>query len=357
MPLHTFDHSMHHPIIQVAQHITSPLTASLSIFLIHKTWQWKVLPSLLRAHYLIPPKFTFQRHGLGGLIGLGGLSTALTWGSTALSLPARKDTLLSKLDTPSLFSPLDTHDAREHVYTAPSVVLAGDFLSAVRDRTGMTWGATICTVTLGLRCLLAPIQVGLLANALRLKMIWPEVQALGAQVRGAGGDTAAALSPSSKLLALLRAHKCSPLRQCFTFPLFLPATILSVFGAMHNLVLTEASMAVEGFLWFPDLVQTDPTRLLPILSALTWLLNVELGAGRSYEAWPEARIAARLGAVACIPLAETLPCGVLLFWVTSNVFALGRGALLRQDKVRKLLNIPLQKEIDALLHLPKPRPM
>lgn len=330
---------MHHPIIQVAQHITSPLTASLSIFLVHKTWQWKVLPSLLRAHYLLPPKLTFQRHGLGGLIGLGGVSTALSWGSNALSLPTR-----ARVEA-------------EHVYTAPSVVLAGDFLSAVRDRTGMTWGATICTVTLGLRCFLAPIQVGLLANALRLKMIWPEVQALSAQVRGAGGDTAAALSSSSKLLTLLRTHKCSPLRQCFTFPLFLPATILSVFGAMHNLVLTEASMAVEGFLWFPDLVQTDPTRLLPILSALTWLLNVELGAGKSYEAWPEARIAARLGAVACIPLAETLPCGVLLFWVTSNVFALGRGALLRHERVRKLLNIPLQKDIDALLHLPKPRPM
>jgi len=166
-----------------------------------------------------------------------------------------------------------------------------------------------------------------------------------------------AASSSTKLLALLRAHQCSPLRQCFSFPLVLPATILSVFGAMHNLVLTEASMAVEGLLWFPDLVATDPTRLLPILSALTWLLNVEMGAGRSYAAWPEARVAARLGAVACIPLAETVPSGVLLFWVTSNVFALARGALLRQDRVRKLLKIPLQSEIEALSHLPKHRAM
>jgi len=156
---------MHHPVIQVAQHITSPLTASLSIFIIHKTWQFEVVPSLLRAQMLL--KISLQRQGLalGGLF-LGGIS-ALTWGSEILSLPSRKRTLLSKLGN---------QEVRKHVHTAPSVVLVGDFLSSVRERSGWTWGGTICAVTLGLRCLLAPIQISLLANSLRLKMIWPEVQ-------------------------------------------------------------------------------------------------------------------------------------------------------------------------------------
>jgi hypothetical protein len=36
-------------------------------------------------------------------------------------------------------------------------------------------------------------------------------------------------------------------------------------------------MAVEGALFFPDLVQADPTNLLPIASAFSWLMNVESG--------------------------------------------------------------------------------
>ena len=101
----------------------------------------------------------------------------------------------------------------------------------------------------------------------------------------------------------------------------------------------------------------DATRVLPILSALTWLGNVEMGAGLHYEAYPTARLAARLGAVAFIPLAETLPAGILLFWVTSNVFSLGRGVVLRSDAVRRALNIPLQAQILALKHIPQPRPL
>jgi membrane protein insertase Oxa1/YidC/SpoIIIJ len=124
-----------------------------------------------------------------------------------------------------------------------------------------------------------------------------------------------------------------------------------------NLTLTEPSFATGGALWFTDLVAPDPTRLLPILSAGTWLANVEMGAGLHYEAWPMTRLAARLGAVAFIPLAETVPAGVLVFWLTSNLFALARGGVLRLNAVRRALAIPLQSEILALTHLPKGRPL
>jgi membrane protein insertase Oxa1/YidC/SpoIIIJ len=53
-------------------------------------------------------------------------------------------------------------------------------------------------------------------------------------------------------------------------------------------------------------------------------------------------------------LSATMPSGVLIFWTTSNIFAITRGYITRFDSARKLLNIPLQTEIAKLQHLPAP---
>ncbi len=43
------------------------------------------------------------------------------------------------------------------------------------------------------------------------------------------------------------------------------------------------SLVEGGALWFPDLTAADPLYLLPVLSSLTFLLTVELGAGDGME--------------------------------------------------------------------------
>lgn len=132
-------------------------------------------------------------------------------------------------------------------------------------------------------------------------------------------------------------------------------TILSIFGAVHNISMAEPSMAVEGALWFPDLIAVDSTYLLPILSGLTWLWNVELGAGVYYHHhWYAPKLAARVMSVAFIPLTATLPSGVFVFWLTSNLFAIARTYIMRLNAARNLLLVPLAKDVAKLKHLPKP---
>ena len=230
---HAFSEQIHHPLIQVVSHVTSPLTASLSIFLLHKSWQFSLMAPTARALALVRA----PRAAAWAAVGAAGAG-ALLWGALA-SLPPRSvaepdgaaAALRSKLEASRLFSPEDAPSVARHLATWRSAALAGDLLAAVHDRAGLSWWATIVGVTLGARVLLAPLQVGLLANSLRLKCILPEAQRLSAALRAA--PAAAAAEPARQLLALLDAAQCSPFRQCLTFPLFLPAAILSVFGAMR----------------------------------------------------------------------------------------------------------------------------
>ena len=89
----------------------------------------------------------------------------------------------------------------------------------------------------------------------------------------------APLAATRSLRAALHRVGASPLQGAVIFPLILPPIILSFFAAVHDLCLAEPAMAREGALWFTDLVTPDTSSLLPIASNLTWLAQVEVGAG------------------------------------------------------------------------------
>ena len=50
-------------------------------------------------------------------------------------------------------------------------------------------------------------------------------------------------------------------------------------------------------------------------------------------------------AVAFIPVTGGVPSGVLVFWVTSNLWEMARIQILNRDSVRRALNIPIRSEV------------
>jgi membrane protein insertase Oxa1/YidC/SpoIIIJ len=223
----------------------------------------------------------------------------------------------------------------------------------LHDTAGLPWWGTIVGATLALRIGLTPLNVVLLRNTLRMKLAAPRIRALEAQMADAALPEPQRLQAADECHALLRERQCSPWKGVIAFPLLLPPAILSIFGAVMNVSMTAPAMAVEGLAWFPDLLLPDATNLLPVISAASWLLNVESGAGVYYHTSARARFLVRTAATMGWALSAPMPSGVLLFWVTSNLYAVLRGYVTRSDRIRKWLKIPLASEIAALAHLPK----
>ena len=347
---HVFHPLLHHPIVAISQHVTSPLTASLLIFAVQKSWQAPAAVASIRAARALwaagdrlaafPLRATART-----LFGASATAAALAWASRTPPPAAAVSRAPPALA--ALYGERDAPAAAAALIGAHAVAQAEALLRGAQRATGAPWWATIVTVTLALRAVIAPMNLALLRNSLRLKAVLPEVQRLGAALRGGGGADAA-----RELRALFARAGCSPWAQCLAFPLLLPPLVLSVFGALHNLTIAEPALTTGGALWFPDLTLADETQLLPIASGLSWLANVEMGAGLHYAAYPATRLAARCVALATIPLAATLPSGVLIFWITSNLFAVARGAAARTDVLRRALAMPLHREVAALAHLP-----
>jgi membrane protein insertase Oxa1/YidC/SpoIIIJ len=57
------------------------------------------------------------------------------------------------------------------------------------------------------------------------------------------------------------------------------------------------------------------------------------------------RLWTRLAAIAFIPVTGGVPSGVLLFWITSNLWEMARINVLNHDSVRRKLGIPTRDEI------------
>jgi len=350
---HEFQHVLHHPIVHTAQHIASPLSGALVIFFVHKRWQ---LPSQMAS---IRAQFTLARHGEFNVKRIAQCS--------AMGLGTFAGLYAAKHNAPPYLEVTESH--REtmsriyHLSTVPAIdeALAKWWTSAYINQamgnfhswSGLPWWGTILAATLTLRVILVPYQIALLRNSTRMKFILPEIDSLYKVLKSSHLSAEAKLDAARKVQMLFAANKCSPWQQCVFFPMVLPTMVLSLFTAVHNLCMTEPDMAQEGTLWFPDLIARDDSYLLPILSGLTWLWQTEMGAGIHFRTYPAIRTTVRCIAAATIPLAATLPSGVFVFWITSNLFAIARGYVLRHDFARRRLGIPLMKDVMALPHLPK----
>ncbi|KAF2673871.1 hypothetical protein BT63DRAFT_168789 [Microthyrium microscopicum] len=112
----------------------------------------------------------------------------------------------------------------------------------------------------------------------------------------------------------------------------------------------EASMATEGILWFPDLLQPDPTHLLSLILATVSFLPGSFGQQSSSALTQIGRSLS----LALAPLTMQFPAGLLLCWIgsaTVNGAVLGATALRRSIASRQQndLTKPLQKSANVSL--------
>ena len=70
-----------------------------------------------------------------------------------------------------------------------------------------------------------------------------------------------------------------------------------------------------------------------------------MGAGQMYFSNGKLKLWTRLSSIAFIPVTGGVPCGVLVFWITSNLWEMARIHVLNQDGVRKALGIPLVSDM------------
>merc|ERR1719305_2173755 len=99
---------------------------------------------------------------------------------------------------------------------------------------------------------------------------------------------------------------------------------MTFFFALRRMAEEFPSLETGGAAWFTDLTIADTTYGLPILSATTFLITIELGGeAGEHQAEQQAKMknVMRALAVCMVPLTMSFPTAVFCYWVSSNTFS------------------------------------
>ncbi|CAN6285958.1 unnamed protein product [Urochloa humidicola] len=223
----------------------------------------------------------------------------------------------------------------------PPVAALQHLLDAVHSFTGLNWWATIAVTTVLIRLLTVPMLINQMKSTIKLNDLKPKIEAISEEMRNSTDPRSTEIA-KQKLGELFLKHGVTPLTPLKG--LFIQGPIfMSFFFAISNMVEKVASLKGGGAYWFTDLTTPDDFFILPVLTSLTFLVTVELNMQDGMEGNPMAKTMktySRFFGLMMVPFTIGFPKAIFFYWITSNLFSLVYGVVLRNPAVRHRLGLP-----------------
>jgi YidC/Oxa1 family membrane protein insertase len=212
----------------------------------------------------------------------------------------------------------------------------------LQDATGVEYGWAIVGVTVFMRLALFPVMVSTQQTTSRMAHVQPELQAIKQRYEALGTPSRQdQLQFSKQMKALFAKYKVKPFR-AFAAPLIqLPLFMGMFFGLKKMPTLFPEELATGGMFWFPDLTVPDPLYILPIASAGTFLLLIEMGKDQMMAqnaAQGQLMVNVfRVLSIGMLPVCVSFEASMLCYWTANNMLTIAQTGILKQDSVRKYL--------------------
>ncbi|KAG2550670.1 mitochondrial inner membrane protein OXA1-like [Panicum virgatum] len=223
----------------------------------------------------------------------------------------------------------------------PPVAALQYLLDAVQSFTGLNWWATIALTTLLIRLLTVPLLINQMKSTMKLNDLRPEIEAINEEMRNSTDPRSMEVG-KQKLGELFIRHGVTPFTPLKG--LFIQGPIfMSFFFAISNMVEKVPSLKGGGAYWFTDLTTPDDLLILPVLTSLSFLATVELNMQDGMEGNPMAKSMkkfSRFFGVMFVPFTIGFPKAIFFYWVTSNLFSLVYGVVIRKPAIRVWLDLP-----------------
>ncbi|XP_073131739.1 mitochondrial inner membrane protein OXA1-like [Henckelia pumila] len=213
----------------------------------------------------------------------------------------------------------------------------------VHMQTGFNWWASIALTTILIRGLQLPLMINHLISTSRLTLLRPRLEEIKEEMQNRDMSPDAVADGRARMNELFKEYGVTPFTPLkgllISGPIF-----CSFFFAVRKLAENVPSFKEGGALWFTDLSTPDSLFILPVLTALTFWITVECNAQEGLEGNPVANTiknVSRVFAVLTIPLTASFPKAIFCYWITSNLFSLAYGLVIKKPEVKRLLGVPI----------------
>jgi len=203
-------------------------------------------------------------------------------------------------------------------------------LEEIHTTTGLPWAWAIITLTVIVRLAMVPLTVKQQQSMRRMQAIQPEIKKLQDKYRG---DRQVL---NQKMMEFYKENNVNPFASCLPLVVQFPIFI----GLYYTLRQTSGFIKPGDDVSFlgsfvPDI--TAPLRSLPTVSLVVLMLiyiGSQVGSTLLMPSSVDPRqkylFAALPVLFAGVILSQHFPAGLLLYWITSNLWTVGQAAIIRQ---------------------------
>lgn len=213
------------------------------------------------------------------------------------------------------------------IETALMSVLAGIY-GAVGS-----YGVAIIILTVFVRIILLPFTIKQTRSMKVMQELQPEIK----KIQEKHKDDKEKLN--QELMKFYTENKFNPMGGCLPILVQIP-----IFIALYQMLLHNKALHGTSFLWLPNLSQNDPYYILAALTALTTYLSQKM-----VTADPQSQRFMMPMTLLMGFIAINLPSGVLLYWVTTNIWTIAQQYIMFRGK-------QVVKEASETSGLSEPKP-
>lgn len=179
-----------------------------------------------------------------------------------------------------------------------------------------SYGVAIILLTLAIRGAMYPLTVKQVRSMAVMKELQPQMKQLQERYKDNPQEY------QKRMMELYREKKVNPLGGCLPLLVQLPF-LWALFGILREF---PEDFPVSPIFLGMDLSIPDPYYILPILSGVTTYIQMNMTMTD-----PSQRAMMMIMPVVIAWISITFPAGLVLYWVTSNVFSIGQQYLIMRD--------------------------
>jgi YidC/Oxa1 family membrane protein insertase len=221
------------------------------------------------------------------------------------------------------------------------VNIADEVLVFFHDNVGLSWGGAIIALTVAMRTLLIPLTYKQLKGMRALQALQPQMKELQAKYKNDKQRL------QQEMMRFYKENKVNPFASCVPLIAQLPVFITLFYVLQHDLRFDICGQAVkacsevppgnwgEGFLFIKDL--TDKATGGELIALLILYVGTQLISGMvmSVTADKSQRTMIFLLPLVFVPFIINFPAGLILYWITTNIWTIGQ-----QLVIRKVIPVP-----------------
>ena len=224
-------------------------------------------------------------------------------------------------------------------------------LTHLHDTVGLTWAWSIVGLVVIVRMLLVPLTVRQIHSMQNLQAHAPEMKAIQQKYKHDKQKM------NAEMMAFYKENQINPAASCLPmlaqFPVFIG--LFFVLKDFEKEIINSASVPASQLEWLHLVNITEDTKvgwgpLLIVLYAVSQLTSSYL---MSQNMQPAQRVMLLVLPIAFIPFVLNFPAGLMIYWLTTNLWTTGQGLITRrltpkpQPPPKKSSRTPPKAEVEA----------